>query len=120
MPDSMHERYDRDERQLTASAADELWTNEVFDAVVDVTAPILEASSWEGVPTDAPARTAERRTAAGALVAMALRASRTAALTIRAGYSAEALGAVRRLYEIAGHAQRVAEDPTGQYANNWL
>lgn len=120
MPESMHERYDRDERRLIASAAEELWTNDLFDATVDVTAPIMDASSWDGLPEDAPPRTAERYTAASALTAMALRASRTAALTIRAGYSAEGLVSVRRLYEIAGHAQRVAEDPSGQYAENWL
>lgn len=51
---------------------------------------------------------------------MALRAARTTALTVRAGYAAEALADLRRLIEIAGHAQRVAEDASGQYAANWL
>ncbi len=55
-----------------------------------------------------------------ALAAMALRATRTVALTVRAGYSAEALGGLRRLLEAAGHAQRVAEDASGQYAENWI
>jgi hypothetical protein len=62
----------------------------------------------------------ERYTAAGALTAMALRASRTTALTVRAGYAAEALADIRRLIEIAGHAERVADDLSGQYAENWL
>jgi hypothetical protein len=30
------------------------------------------------------------------------------------------LAGVRRLTEAAGHAQRVAEDSSGQYAENWL
>jgi hypothetical protein len=72
MAESMHERYDRDERALTGSASDELWTNELSDAVVDVTAPILQASAWDGLPNDAPARTTERYTAAAALVRLSL------------------------------------------------
>jgi hypothetical protein len=51
---------------------------------------------------------------------MALRASRTTALVIRAGYATEGFAAIRRLFELAGHAQRVAEDASGQYAENWL
>ncbi len=41
MTDSLHMRYDRDERQLVTTAAEELWTDELLDAVVDVAAPIL-------------------------------------------------------------------------------
>ena len=120
MAGSMHERYDRDERALIGRARDELWTSELFDAVVDVTAPILYASAWAGLPDDTPARTTERYTAAAALSAIALRTARTVALTARAGYAVEALPAMRRLFETGGHAQRNAEDQTGQYAENWL
>lgn len=120
MPESMHERYDRDERRLVATAAEELWTDDLLDAITDVAAPILQASTWDGLPDDAPIRTSERYTASGALVAMALRASRIAALAIRAGYAAEALASIRRLIEAAGHAQRVADDHSGQYAENWI
>ena len=72
------------------------------------------------MPDDAPPRTAERYTAVSTLLAMTLRACRTTALTIRAGYGTEGLASVRRLFEAAGHAQRVAEDASGQYADNWL
>jgi hypothetical protein len=85
VPESMHERYDRDERRLVTTAADELWTNDLLDAIVDVASPILAASAWDGLPDDAAPRTSERYTAASALTAMALRASRTTALVIRAG-----------------------------------
>lgn len=120
MAESLHERYDTDERRLVQTARDELWTSEVLDAAVDIAAPILAASAWDGLPADAPPRTAERYTAASALAAMALRATRTVSLTVRAGYGVDALAGVRRLFETAGQAQRVAEDPTGQYAENWL
>jgi hypothetical protein len=120
MAESLHERYDRDERHLLDVAAMEIPTDDLLDAVVDVAAPIIAASAWDSVPPDAPPRTTERYTAAGALTAMALRATRTTALTVRAGYAPEALGDVRRLFEIAGHAQRVADDDSGQYAANWL
>jgi hypothetical protein len=116
----LHQRYDRDERQLLDTAATEIPTSPLLDEVIDVAAPILAASAWDGLPTDAPPRTSERYTAAGALAAMALRAARTTALTVRAGYTGEALADLRRLVEIAGHAQRVAEDQSGQYAVNWI
>jgi len=80
----------------------------------------MAASAWDGLPADAPPGTSERYTAALTLAAMALRASRSTALVIRAGYAAEGLAGVRRLFEAAGHAQRVADDPSGQYADNWL
>lgn len=120
MVESMHQRYDRDESQLLAAASDELWASSLFDAVVDVAAPILDASAWDGVPAGSPPRTAERYTAASALAAMALRTSRTIVLTVRAGYGVDALAGMRRLFETAGHAQRVAEDSSGQYAENWV
>lgn len=116
----MHQRFDRDERRLLDTAATEIPTGELLDALIDITPPILAASEWNSLPTDAPPRTTERYTAASALTAMALRATRVTALTVRAGYAAEALAGVRRLFEIAGHAQRVAEDASGQYAENWL
>jgi len=116
MPELMHDRYDRDERRLLDSAAAEIWTSDLLDAVIDVASPIMAASAWHGLPPDAPPRTMERYTAAGALTAMALRASRTTALTVRAGYAAEALADIRRLIEVAGHAQCVADDLAGQYA----
>jgi len=120
MPESMHERYDRDERRLIDTAATEIWSDDLLDTVIDVASPIMAASAWNGLPADAPPHTAERFTAAGALTAMGLRAARTTALTVRAGYAAEALADLRRLIEIAGHVQRVAEDASGQYAANWL
>jgi len=120
MAESLHERYDRDERRLLDTAGTEIPTDDLLDAVIDVASPIIAASAWESLPDDAPPRTTERYTAAGALTAMALRTARTTALTVRAGYVAEALADVRRLFEIAGHAQSVAEDASGQYAANWL
>ena len=120
MAESLHQRYDRDERRLLDAAAAEIPTNSLLDAVMDVASPLIAASAWDGIPADARPRTAERFTAAGALAAMGLRAARTTALTVRAGYAAEALADVRRLFEIAGHAQRVAEDTSGEYAANWL
>lgn len=86
----MHERYDRDERHLLDTAATEIWSDDLIDAVIVVAAPIMAASAWDGLPVDAPPRTTERFTAASALTAMALRAPRTTALTVRAGYAAEA------------------------------
>lgn len=120
MPDSLHERYDLDERQLVATASGELWSDALLDAVVDAAAPLLDGASWREVPDGAPSRWSQRSTAMLALAAMALRATRTVALTVRAGYAAEALGGLRRLFEAAGHAQRVAEDASGQYAKNWI
>lgn len=120
MAESLHERYDRDERRLLDAAAAEISTDGLLDAVIDVASPVIAASAWDGLPADAPPRTSERFTAAGALTAMALRAARTTALTVRAGYAGEALADIRRLFEIAGHAQRVAEDKSGEYAANWL
>jgi hypothetical protein len=116
----MHERYDRDERGLLEAAGHDLWASDLLDAVVDSAAPVLEASAWDGLPPESPPRTAERYTAASTLAAMALRAARTIALTVRAGYGVDALSAVRRLFEVAGHAQRVANDAGGQYAENWV
>ena len=120
MPETLHERYDRDEQRLVATASDELWTDALVDLVVDVAAPILDGASWRGVPEDAPPRWSERRTAALSLAAIALRATRTVALTVRAGYGAEAQADLRRLQEAAGHARKVAADLSGQYAENWL
>jgi hypothetical protein len=120
MAESLHKRYDRDERRLLDAAATEIATDNLLDAVIDVASPVIAASAWDGLPADAPPRTSERLTAAGALTAMALRAARTTALTVRAGYAGEALADLRRLFEIAGHAQRVAEDKSGEYAANWL
>lgn len=120
MAESLHERYDRDERRLLDAAAREIPTDNLLDEVIDVASPVIAASAWDGLPDDAPPRTSERWTAASALTAMALRAARTTALTVRAGYAAEALADVRRLFEIAGHAQHVAEDKSGEYAANWL
>ena len=121
MPESMHERYDADERRLLDSAASELWTDALLNAIVDVAPRIYEGASWAGgSPVDAPPRWAERSTAVLALASMALRTIRTLAMTVRSGYAPEALGDLRRLIEAAGHAQRVAEDTSGQYAENWL
>jgi len=120
MPESLHERYDRDEQRLVATASTELWSDAMLDAVVDAAAHLLGAASWREVPEEAPPRWAQRSTAGLALAAMALRATRTVALTVRAGYAAEAVGGLRRLFEAAGHAQRVAEDASGEYAENWL
>jgi hypothetical protein len=119
MSESMHARYDRDERQLVATAADDLWSDELLDAIVDVASPIMAASAWHGLPDGAAPGTTERY-AVSSLMAVGLRGARSAALLIRAGYAAEGLAAVRRLFEAAGHAQRVAEDESGQYAENWL
>ena len=117
----MHERYDADERRLLDSAASELWTDALLNAIVDVAPRIYEGASWAGgSPVDAPPRWAERSTAVLALASMALRTIRTLAMTVRSGYAPEALGDLRRLIEAAGHAQRVAEDTSGQYAENWL
>lgn len=117
----MHERYDADERRLLDTAASELWTDALLDAMVDVAPRIYEGASWRGgTPANAPPRWAERSTAALALAAMALRTTRTLAMTVRSGYASEALADLRRLIEAAGHAQRVAEDTSGQYAENWL
>jgi hypothetical protein len=120
MGESMHQRYDRDERRLVEKAGQDLWTSELVDSVVDVAAPILEASAWHRLPASSPPRTGDRFTASAALAAIALRVTRTIALTVRAGYGVDALGGVRRLFEAAGHAERVAEDESGQYAENWL
>lgn len=108
MPETLHEQYNRDERRLVATAADELWTDALVDLIVDVAWPILEGASWRGVPEDAPPRWSERSTAMLSLAAIALRATRTAALTVRAGYAAEAQSHLRRLHEAAGHAGQVA------------
>lgn len=115
-----HERYDRDERRLLETASDELWSDCLVDGVVDVAAEVLEGASWSGVSESAAPRTAERLTATLALGAMGVRTTRTAALTIRAGYAPEALADVRVLMETAGHARRVLDDASGQYAENWL
>jgi hypothetical protein len=116
----LHERYDGDEQRLIESSADELWTNELIDLVVDSASPILNGAQWDGVPSDAPQRWAERSTAILALAAMSLRSTRAAALMVRAGLGPEAWPHVRRLREAAGHAQCVAADESGQYAENWL
>lgn len=116
----MHECYDANERHLTADAAEDLWTTELLDAAIDVVAPIMDATAWGDLPDDAPPRTSERYQAADALVALALRTSRSIALVVRAGYCFEALPSIRRLFEAAGHARRVANDLTGQYAENWI
>jgi hypothetical protein len=120
MAETLHERYDRDERRLVATASGELWTDALVDLIVDVASPILEGASWRGVPEDAPPRWSERSTAMLSLAAMALRGIRTVALTVRAGYAAEAQADLRRLHEAAGHARHVAMDASGQYAENWL
>ena len=90
-----------------------LWTSPLLDLAVDAAAPILDAASWRGVPDDSPPRWSERSTAILALGAIALRGTRTVALTVRAGYSAEALSDLRRLNEAAGHAREVALDVSG-------
>lgn len=119
--ESMHERYDRDERGLVLSAGHELWTDGLVDMAVDVSSPIFEAAQWRGIPEGKPALWVERATATNALSAIALRATRTVSLTIRAGYAPEALAGMRRLIEASGHAARVADDVSGgQYALNWL
>lgn len=115
-----HERYDADERRLVASAPEDLWTDQFVDQLVDAAMPILDGANWRGVPDDAPPRWAERSTAILALAAIALRATRVTALTVRAGYGAEARPDLRRLREAAGHARGVAADQSGQYAENWL
>ncbi len=120
MAPTLHERYDLDERRMVVAAADELWTDHLIDLLVDVASPILEAASWHGVPENAPSRWSERSTATLSLAAMAIRSVRAIALTVRAGYAAEAQPHLRRLHEIAGHARQVALDPSGQYAENWL
>jgi hypothetical protein len=117
---SLHDRYDNDERRLVATAAAELWTDALINDVVDAAAEILEGASWHETPKASPPRWRERSTAILALGAMALRSTRTAALTIRAGYGPEALADLRRLIEAAGHAQCVLDDTSGQYAENWL
>ncbi len=120
MAEPMHQRYDKSERRLIASAAEELWTDALLDGIVDAAADVLDGASWRGTPDGAPPRWVERHAATLALGAMALRAARTTALTIRAGYGAEALADLRRLIEMAGHAQAVANDASGQYAENWV
>lgn len=42
----MHERYDRDERRLVATAAQDLWTDPLLDLTVDAAAPILDRAQW--------------------------------------------------------------------------
>lgn len=118
--ESMHERYDRDERRLVEDVAAELWANPLVDAIVDEAASILEGAEWEGVPDDAPPRFKERSTAILSLAAMALRGARAVTLVVRAGYAPEAHGPYRRLQEAAGHAANVAHDSPGQYAENWI
>jgi|SRR5215218_999660 len=115
-----HERYDVDERRLVANASEALWTDGLIDIVIDSAMPILDGAQWNGVPEGAPPRWSERSTAILALAAMALRNTRTAALTVRAGYGPEARADLRRLREAAGHANEVASDESGQYAENWL
>lgn len=118
--ESLHERYDRDERALLDSAAERLWADALLDGLVDTAAAILDAAQWREVPADAGPLWVERATAGNALAAMSLRLARTIALTVRCGYAVESLSGTRRLTEAAGHAQRVAEDQGGQYARNWL
>lgn len=48
MPESMHERYDRDERRLIDTAAQEISNHDLLDAVIDVASPIMAASAWNG------------------------------------------------------------------------
>lgn len=110
MPEALHERYDRDEQRLVATASQELWTDALLDVIVDIAAPILESASWRGVPKHAAPLWSERSTAMLSLAAMGLRATRTCALTVRAGYAAEAQADLRRLHEAAGHARLVALD----------
>jgi len=120
MDDRPHERYDNDERRLLESANDELWAGPLLDAMVAVAPEILGALSWHGVPDDAPSGWESRMSAMLALGAIALRATRTVAIVVRAGYGAEGFGNLRRVVEAAGHAVKVAEDESGQYATNWL
>jgi len=120
MPESMHQRYDRDERRMVATASEELWTDGLVDALVDEAAPILEGAEWYGAPEEAPPRWSARSTAILSLAALALRASRAVALVVRAGYAPEAHAPYRRLQEAAGHASKVAFDASGQYAENWI
>lgn len=118
--EDLHRRYDRDERRLLDTAAAELWAGELFDRAVDVAEEALGALRWNGRPVSAPASWEHRSTAMLALGATALRAARSAALQVRAGYGPEGFATLRRVVEAAGHAVKIAADDTGQYAYNWL
>lgn len=118
--DSLHDKYDRDERRLLDSAKTDLWADSLFDGIVDVAEEVFGSLDWKGVPAGAPAAWSNRSTAMLALGATGLRACRAAALQVRAGYGAEGFATLRRLVEAAGHAVNVAADDTGQYAANWL
>ena len=116
----MHHRYDEDEQRLRETASEELWTSDLLDMTVDVSAPILRAAQWQKVPEYAPQLWHERSVAILALGAIGLRQARAIAVTVRSGWSPEAHGPYRRLQEAAGHAQGVARDSSGQYAENWI
>lgn len=49
MAESLHKRYDRDERRLLATAATEIATDNLLDAVIDVASPVIAASAWDGL-----------------------------------------------------------------------
>lgn len=120
MTETLSERYERDERRLSDQARAHLWSKPLVDDVVNVAAPILNDASWEGRPPEAAPGWPDRSTAALALAAIGLRTTRVIGLIVASGYSPEALPAVRRLFEAAGHAERVARDARGDYARNWL
>lgn len=120
MDDRPHERYDSDERRLLEGANEELWAGPLLDAMVDVAPEIIEAVGWHGVPDNAPTGWESRSSAMLALAALGLRATRTVAIVVRAGYGAEGFGNLRRVVEAAGHAVKVAKDESGEYAANWL
>lgn len=110
----------RDEDRLRELASAHLPTIALIDRLIDAAGPIAKASAWSGLPVDALPRTAERYTAANAVLTMGLRSARAVQLLIASGYGREALSSVRRLLEVSGHAARIAEDSSGQYAANWL
>ncbi len=117
----LHHKYDRDERRLLDAASDDLWTSDLLDRIVDVASPVFAAAEWRGDPPEGKSqRWAQCSTAILSLAGMGLRQTRVIALAVRAGYAPEAQGQYRRLQEAAGHAQAVAADTSGQYAENWL
>lgn len=119
-PISFSQRLDRDESRLYETAAADLWASPLVDITVDAALPILTEATWTGVPRGRPASWAERATAATTLATMATRTTRTTARQIRSGYSPEAQAGMRRMQEVSGHAQAVANDESGQYAAGWI
>lgn len=114
------ERLDRDEDRLYDTASADLWASPLVDMALDAALAIFAETTWAGVPDGHPASWAERATAATTLATMATRSTRVTARQIRSGYGPEAQAGMRRMQEIAGHARRVANDESGQYAAGWI